>query len=203
VVMKKSSIVVASFEFSPVLVTSSTLFFVSVRTHTRVLTNGISLPILGRISLKEISPHSIWCISLFRVRFRVSASRSGQTPTPCIYASLTRSRSFHPSSVLTSVDHTGSRVLSGSYDYTVRMYDFQGMNSKLQPFRQFEPFEGHQVRSLSWSPMPDRFLCVTGSAQANVSCFWYNCTNQHQQLKTGGSIYLIPQMLYFYACAYV
>lgn len=67
-----------------------------------------------------------------------------------------------------AVDHTGSRVLSGSYDYTVRMYDFQGMNSKLQSFRQLEPFEGHQVRSLSWSPTSDRFLCVTGSAQAKV-----------------------------------
>lgn len=59
-------------------------------------------------------------------------------------------------------------MLSGSYDYTVRMYDFQGMNSKLQSFRQLEPFEGHQVRSLSWSPTSDRFLCVTGSAQAKV-----------------------------------
>ncbi|CAN6310889.1 unnamed protein product [Urochloa humidicola] len=67
-----------------------------------------------------------------------------------------------------AVDHTGSRVLSGSYDYTVRMYDFQGMNSKLQSFRQLEPFEGHQVRSLSWSPTSDRFLCVTGSAQAKI-----------------------------------
>ncbi|KAL5223530.1 hypothetical protein ABZP36_010169 [Zizania latifolia] len=67
-----------------------------------------------------------------------------------------------------AVDHTGSRVLSGSYDYTVRMYDFQGMNSKLQSFRQLEPFEGHQVRTLSWSPTSDRFLCVTGSAQAKI-----------------------------------
>ncbi|CAN6288038.1 unnamed protein product [Urochloa humidicola] len=67
-----------------------------------------------------------------------------------------------------AIDHTGSRVLSGSYDYTVRMYDFQGMNSKLQSFRQLEPFEGHQVRSLSWSPTSDRFLCVTGSAQAKI-----------------------------------
>ncbi|KAG1354801.1 WD repeat-containing protein 70 [Cocos nucifera] len=67
-----------------------------------------------------------------------------------------------------AVDHSGSRVLSGSYDYTVRMYDFQGMNSKLQSFRQLEPFEGHQVRSLSWSPTSDRFLCITGSAQAKV-----------------------------------
>ncbi|KAL1546637.1 WD repeat-containing protein 70-like [Salvia divinorum] len=67
-----------------------------------------------------------------------------------------------------AVDHTGSRVLSGSYDYTVRMYDFQGMNSHLQSFRQLEPFEGHQIRGLSWSPTADRFMCVTGSAQAKI-----------------------------------
>lgn len=48
------------------------------------------------------------------------------------------------------------------------MYDFQGMNARLQSFRQLEPSEGHQVRSLSWSPTSDRFLCVTGSAQAKV-----------------------------------
>ncbi|XP_010540925.1 PREDICTED: WD repeat-containing protein 70 [Tarenaya hassleriana] len=67
-----------------------------------------------------------------------------------------------------AVDHAGARVLSGSYDYTVRMYDFQGMNSRLQSFRQIEPFEGHQVRSLSWSPTSGQFLCVTGSAQAKI-----------------------------------
>lgn len=67
-----------------------------------------------------------------------------------------------------AVDPTGSRVLTGSYDYSVRMYDFQGMDSRLQSFRQLEPFEGHQVRALSWSPSADRFLCVTGSAQAKI-----------------------------------
>lgn len=67
-----------------------------------------------------------------------------------------------------AVDHSGSRVLSGSYDYTVRMYDFQGMNAQLQSFRQLEPSEGHQIRGLSWSPTADRFLCVTGSAQAKI-----------------------------------
>ncbi|XP_030546507.2 LOW QUALITY PROTEIN: WD repeat-containing protein 70 [Rhodamnia argentea] len=67
-----------------------------------------------------------------------------------------------------AVDPTGSRVLSGSYDYSVRMYDFQGMNSRLSSFRDLEPFEGHQVRNLSWSPTADRFLCVTGSAQAKI-----------------------------------
>ncbi|XP_076934133.1 uncharacterized protein LOC143600281 [Bidens hawaiensis] len=67
-----------------------------------------------------------------------------------------------------AIDHSGSRVLSGSYDYTLRMYDFQGMNARLQSFRQLEPAEGHQVRSISWSPSADRFLCVTGSAQAKI-----------------------------------
>lgn len=67
-----------------------------------------------------------------------------------------------------AVDHSGSRVLSGSYDYSVHMYDFQGMNARLQSFRQLEPSEGHQVRTLSWSPSADRFLCVTGSAQAKI-----------------------------------
>ncbi|CAN1270096.1 WD repeat-containing protein 70 [Linum perenne] len=67
-----------------------------------------------------------------------------------------------------AIDNSGSRVLSGSYDYTVRMYDFGGMNSSLQSFRQLEPSEGHQVRHLSWSPTADKFLCVTGSAQAKI-----------------------------------
>lgn len=67
-----------------------------------------------------------------------------------------------------AVDHSGSRVLSGSYDYTVRMYDFQGMKRDLASFRQLEPFDGHQVRALSWSPTAGFFLCVTGSAQAKI-----------------------------------
>lgn len=75
-----------------------------------------------------------------------------------------------------AVDHSGSRVLSGSYDYTVRMYDFQGMNARLESFRQLEPSEGHQVRNLSWSPTADRFLCVTGSAQAKVACRYGICS---------------------------
>ncbi|GJY96089.1 WD repeat-containing protein 70 [Tanacetum coccineum] len=67
-----------------------------------------------------------------------------------------------------AIDHSGSRVLLGSNDYTVRMYDFQGMNAHLESFRQIDPSEGHHVRSLSWSPSANRFLCVTGSAQAKI-----------------------------------
>ncbi|KAB2636197.1 WD repeat-containing protein 70-like [Pyrus ussuriensis x Pyrus communis] len=67
-----------------------------------------------------------------------------------------------------AVDQTGSRVVSGNYDYSMRMYDFQGMNSKLQSFRQLEPSEGYQVRTISRSPTADQFLCVTGSAMVKV-----------------------------------
>lgn len=67
-----------------------------------------------------------------------------------------------------AVDPTGSRVLTGGYDYVVRMYDFQGMDSRLRSFRQVEPSEGHQIRALSWSPTADQFLAVTGSAQAKI-----------------------------------
>lgn len=87
---------------------------------------------------------------------------------PAVFARLLVTNHLFQVVSALAVDHSGSRVLSGSYDYTVRMYDFQGMNSKLQSFRQLEPFEGHQVRSLSWSPTADKFLCVTGSAQAKV-----------------------------------
>ncbi|KAG6400943.1 hypothetical protein SASPL_137788 [Salvia splendens] len=54
---------------------------------------------------------------------------------------------FPLSSVVSAlaVDHTGSRVLSGSYDS-----------------------QCHQIRGLSWSPTADRFMCVTGSTQAKI-----------------------------------
>ncbi|GBG79575.1 hypothetical protein CBR_g29722 [Chara braunii] len=67
-----------------------------------------------------------------------------------------------------AVDPTGSRVLTGSYDYAIRMYDFQGMDTRLRSFRQLVPSDGHQVRALSWSPTADRFLAVTGSSQAKI-----------------------------------
>ncbi len=50
------------------------------------------------------------------------------------------------------VDHSGSRVLSGSRDYSVRLFDFNGMKSDLKSFRQIQPFDGHPVHAVSWSP---------------------------------------------------
>ena len=67
-----------------------------------------------------------------------------------------------------ALEHTGSRLLTGSHDYTVRMYDFNGMKRDLKPFREIIPSDGYPVHALSWSPSGDRFLVVTGGAQPKV-----------------------------------
>jgi WD40 repeat protein len=67
-----------------------------------------------------------------------------------------------------ALEHTGSRLLTGSHDYTVRMYDFNGMKRDLRPFREITPSDGYPVHALSWSPSGDRFLVVTGGAQPKV-----------------------------------
>jgi WD40 repeat protein len=51
-----------------------------------------------------------------------------------------------------AADPAGSRLLAGSRDYTLRMFDFNGMNSTMRSFRSLEPSEGHPVHALSWSP---------------------------------------------------
>ncbi|CAI5968688.1 unnamed protein product [Closterium sp. NIES-64] len=67
-----------------------------------------------------------------------------------------------------AVDPTGTRVISGSYDYSLRLYDFHGMDSRLKAFRELLPFDGHQVRAVSFSPSADLFITATGNAQAKV-----------------------------------
>lgn len=45
-----------------------------------------------------------------------------------------------------SVDPAGARVVSGSYDYDCKLWDFGGMTANFKPFRSFECKPGHQVR---------------------------------------------------------
>jgi len=58
--------------------------------------------------------------------------------------------------------------LTGSNDYTVRFWDFAGMDSSHRSFREVEPHSGHQVRSLSYSITGDQFLVATGSAKPKI-----------------------------------
>lgn len=50
------------------------------------------------------------------------------------------------------VDSAGVRVLSGSRDYGLHIYDFNGMKSDMKGFRTLQPQEGYPVLALSWSP---------------------------------------------------
>jgi len=44
-----------------------------------------------------------------------------------------------------SLDPSGSRLATGSYDNYVKLWDFNGMDMSLKSFRTFEPEEGNQV----------------------------------------------------------
>mmetsp|Transcript_2118 Transcript_2118/g.3175 ORF Transcript_2118/g.3175 Transcript_2118/m.3175 type:complete len:154 (-) Transcript_2118:453-914(-) len=68
--------------------------------------------------------------------------------------------------------HTNTQMLTGSGgDYRVKVWDFMQMNKALKPFKDLVPFDGHPVRSLSFSSDKDAqfFLICCGNNQARVS----------------------------------
>ncbi|KAH9821044.1 WD40-repeat-containing domain protein [Melampsora americana] len=67
-----------------------------------------------------------------------------------------------------SLDPSGARIISGSYDYNCKLWDFGGMNSNFKPFRTWEPRESHQVHQTLWSNTGDSFLVVTASNQPQL-----------------------------------
>jgi WD40 repeat protein len=44
-----------------------------------------------------------------------------------------------------SIDGPGARIATGSHDYDVKIWDFGGMNARLEPFKTFEPSESYPV----------------------------------------------------------
>ncbi|TNY22933.1 WD40-repeat-containing domain protein [Rhodotorula diobovata] len=72
-----------------------------------------------------------------------------------------------------SIDPAGARVVSGSYDYDCKLWDFGGMNASFKPFRTFEARAGHQVRrcpvlDVQFSTTGDSFLAATGATQVKL-----------------------------------
>lgn len=70
--------------------------------------------------------------------------------------------------VALDLDHSGARLITGSTDYTLKIFDFNGMKSDCKPFKYIEPSEGYPVVALSWSPSGDAFLAVTASSKPKV-----------------------------------
>ena len=57
-------------------------------------------------------------------------------------------------------------MVAGSRDYSVRLFDFNGMKSDMRSFRRIEPFDGHPVHAVSWSPSgaPQVYACMSYSS---------------------------------------
>lgn len=60
-----------------------------------------------------------------------------------------------------SLDSSGSRAVTASYDTFLNYWDFNGMDmSRKAPFRSSEPLETHQLRTASFSPLNDNAILV-------------------------------------------
>eukprot|EP01084_Bolivina_argentea_P116664 207249_1 len=66
------------------------------------------------------------------------------------------------------LDLSGTRLLTGSYDNTVKLWDFGGMNQNLESFRTITPFDGHPVTSLDYNYSGSMFVCCTTAHGAKV-----------------------------------
>ncbi|KAM9456323.1 WD repeat-containing protein 70 [Clarias gariepinus] len=66
------------------------------------------------------------------------------------------------------LDPSGARLVTGSYDFDVKFWDFAGMDAALQAFRSLQPCECHQIKSLQYSITGDVILVVAGNSQAKV-----------------------------------
>lgn len=67
-----------------------------------------------------------------------------------------------------AVDPPGARVITGGYDYDVKMWDFGGMRGDFKPFKSFEPYENYHVsttllgRNALWR-LQDTLMTVNAS----------------------------------------
>ncbi|CUA77481.1 WD repeat-containing protein 70 [Mus musculus] [Rhizoctonia solani] len=55
-----------------------------------------------------------------------------------------------------AVDPSGARVVTGSHDYDVKLWDFGGMDARFKPFRSWEPAESYHVHDLKYSNAGDK-----------------------------------------------
>ncbi|CAO1621765.1 unnamed protein product [Sympodiomycopsis kandeliae] len=68
-----------------------------------------------------------------------------------------------------SIDSSGARIATGSYDYDVRLWDFGGMTSSFKPFKNIsESFGSYWIHDLSWSDNGEHLLAVSGTSQAKL-----------------------------------
>jgi WD40 repeat protein len=67
-----------------------------------------------------------------------------------------------------SCEPAGNRVVTGSMDYSVKLYDFGGMDMRHRAFKAVEVQDGYPLAALAHTPTGDKFIACTGSCQPKV-----------------------------------
>ena len=65
-----------------------------------------------------------------------------------------------------AVDRSGARFATGSWDYSLALWDFGGMKDDLRPFRSWEPFGAYPVHDVSFTAQGERLLAIAGMQPA-------------------------------------
>jgi WD40 repeat protein len=66
------------------------------------------------------------------------------------------------------IDVDGVRMVTGGLDFILKIWDFNGMNRRLQAMKEYRPFEGHPIMALSFDHLGSNFLCCCANNQARV-----------------------------------
>jgi len=67
-----------------------------------------------------------------------------------------------------SCEPAGNRIVTGSMDYSVKLYDFGGMDMRHRSFKGVEVQDGYPLAALAHTPSGDKFIACTGSCQPKV-----------------------------------
>ncbi|CAG5122060.1 unnamed protein product [Candidula unifasciata] len=67
-----------------------------------------------------------------------------------------------------ALDPSGARLVTGSFDFDVKLWDFAGMDASVKSFRSLRPCECHQIKGLEYSITGDTLLVISGNAQAKI-----------------------------------
>jgi WD40 repeat protein len=66
------------------------------------------------------------------------------------------------------IDRAGNRLITGSYDGTVKIWDFTSMTRRPAAINTIEAANDYWVNSVSWAPSGGFFLTATGDCQAKI-----------------------------------
>ncbi|CAK8681377.1 WD repeat-containing protein 70-like [Clavelina lepadiformis] len=80
---------------------------------------------------------------------------------------ITLNHGIKPVSSL-ALDPSGARLVTGSYDFEMRFWDFAGMDSSLQSFRHVCPCECHHMLNVQYSATGENILVIAANSQAKV-----------------------------------